>query len=304
MKKRGSGFTLVEILVVLAIIAILAALLFPAFNRAKENARQTTCQSNLQQIYFAVKQYYSDERRYPDSLLDLMGEGVKYEYNATTPGTIGLDATSATSPQPPIPDKGTGLYKGGQDTLVCPDDEDTELPHSSYGALTKLNQPTPNPITVDMNAGRYVWNYWGYRPDGFAYSTALDAQANNQLTTGTVPYPLLVNVNSAYNARVGNTFLIPGQPENVVKYSMSNRFAPASTIITHCVFHRLPTANNINSPGELYTTGADVDGSNARDIVLRLDGTAKAVDVSKWYDPAVVTVPPDVTKNVWQNQTP
>jgi prepilin-type N-terminal cleavage/methylation domain-containing protein len=88
MKKRNSGFTLVEILVVLAIIAILAALLFPAFAKAKENARQTTCQTNLQQISLAVKMYYQDERRYPDSLLDLMGEGTKYNYNGTT-ATIG-----------------------------------------------------------------------------------------------------------------------------------------------------------------------------------------------------------------------
>ena len=279
MKKRGSGFTLVEILVVLAIIAILAALLFPAFNRAKENARQTTCQSNLQQVYFAVRQYYQDERRYPDSLLDLMGEGVKYEYNATTPGTIGLDATSTSQPQPSIPDKGTVLYKGGQDTLLCPDDEDTELPHSSYGALTKLSQPTPATITVDLNAGRYVWNYWGYRPNGFAHSLQSEAEAA-ALTSPNI----LVTPNSAFSR---NT--------NPVKYSMSNRFAPTSTIITHCVFHRLPTANNINSPGELYTTGPDVDGANARDIVLRLDGTIKPVDVSQWNDPA---------KNVWQNQTP
>ncbi|MBW3635378.1 MAG: prepilin-type N-terminal cleavage/methylation domain-containing protein [Armatimonadetes bacterium] len=291
MKKRGSGFTLVEILVVLAIIAILAALLFPAFNRAKENARQTTCQSNLQQIYFAVKQYYNDERRYPDSLLDLMGEGVKYEYNTTTPGTIGAAAVDIAGPPAysagsPIPDKGTGIYKGGQDTLMCPNDEDTELPHSSYGALTKLTTATPDPIPADQNAGRYVWNYWGYRPDGFAYSLQSEAEAAaltspNILVTPTAPFNRITNP---------------------IKYSMANRFAPTSTIITHCVFHRLQTANNINSPGELYTTGTDVDGSNARDIVLRLDGSAKPVDVSKWYDPAIT--PPDFSKNVWQNQTP
>jgi hypothetical protein len=217
-----------------------------------------------------------------------MGEGFKYEYNATTPGTIGLDATSTTSPQPSIPDRGTGIYKGGQDTLMCLNDEDTELPHSSYGALTKLNQPTPAAITVDMNAGRYVWNYWGYRPDGFAYSLQTEVQA----ATATLPNNNLVTPTAPFN-----------RITNPVKYSMSNRFAPTSTIITHCAFHRLQTANNINSPGELYTTGPDIDGANARDIVLRLDGTAKPVDVSKW-NPQPPAIPPAPSKSFWQNQTP
>ncbi len=84
MNKRRSAFTLVEILVVLAIIAILAALLFPAFGRAREGARQTTCVSNLNQIYFAVQQYRKDEGRYPDTLVDILAEGTKVASPTTT----------------------------------------------------------------------------------------------------------------------------------------------------------------------------------------------------------------------------
>jgi prepilin-type N-terminal cleavage/methylation domain-containing protein/prepilin-type processing-associated H-X9-DG protein len=54
------GFTLIELLVVIAIIAILAAILFPVFARAREKARQASCQSNLKQICLAMKQYSSD----------------------------------------------------------------------------------------------------------------------------------------------------------------------------------------------------------------------------------------------------
>ncbi len=54
------GFTLIEILVVLAIISILAAILFPAFGRARENARRTSCASNLKQIGIAAVQYTQD----------------------------------------------------------------------------------------------------------------------------------------------------------------------------------------------------------------------------------------------------
>lgn len=54
------GFTLIELLVVIAIIAILAAILFPVFARAREKARQASCQSNLKQISLAFMMYVQD----------------------------------------------------------------------------------------------------------------------------------------------------------------------------------------------------------------------------------------------------
>src|SRR4028119_569869 len=56
----SSGFTLIELLIVIAVIAILAALLFPVFARARENARKSSCQSNLKQIGLGLIQYAQD----------------------------------------------------------------------------------------------------------------------------------------------------------------------------------------------------------------------------------------------------
>jgi prepilin-type N-terminal cleavage/methylation domain-containing protein/prepilin-type processing-associated H-X9-DG protein len=54
------GFTLVEILIVLTIIGVLAALLLPVFARTRDAARTATCSSNLKQIYTATQLYLQD----------------------------------------------------------------------------------------------------------------------------------------------------------------------------------------------------------------------------------------------------
>jgi prepilin-type N-terminal cleavage/methylation domain-containing protein/prepilin-type processing-associated H-X9-DG protein len=65
-QHRARGFTLIELLVVIAIIAILAAILFPVFARARENARRTSCASNLKQMGLAYAQYTQDyDEKFP-----------------------------------------------------------------------------------------------------------------------------------------------------------------------------------------------------------------------------------------------
>ncbi|NUQ01903.1 MAG: DUF1559 domain-containing protein [Armatimonadetes bacterium] len=59
-RRRLGGFTLIELLVVIAIIAILAAILFPVFAKAREKARQSSCQSNQKQLALGVLQYTQD----------------------------------------------------------------------------------------------------------------------------------------------------------------------------------------------------------------------------------------------------
>ena len=58
--RHSSGFTLIELLCIIAIISLLAAVLYPAFSRARENARRSSCQSNLRQIALGTMQYAQD----------------------------------------------------------------------------------------------------------------------------------------------------------------------------------------------------------------------------------------------------
>lgn len=63
--KQKAGFTLIEVLVVVAIIALLVAILLPSLARAREQARGLVCKSNQKQITYGMVLYHTEHKRLP-----------------------------------------------------------------------------------------------------------------------------------------------------------------------------------------------------------------------------------------------
>jgi prepilin-type N-terminal cleavage/methylation domain-containing protein len=118
-RTRVEGFTLVEIMIVCAIIGLLAAIAIPSWVRARERSQTNTCINNLRQIDGAVQQWAIENKKALDASVvagDILGDGtaaypsyLKSSVICPSGGTTFLDSYAVTT----VADKPTCVSTGG-----------------------------------------------------------------------------------------------------------------------------------------------------------------------------------------------
>ena len=243
------GFTLIEMLVVIGIIVVLVAILFPVFATVREQSRQTACIGNLNQLAIALKQYRADHGRYPF---------MPYYNPAVQRYQGGFSAL--------YPD-----YVDDTSLLICPSDrnidgiekEAAQRVYCSYnGAVTSVD--TGDETTWAFDEGNFThiqtgasisdaptrsYNYFGYE------------------NSGVDPYNMVEGDDGYYPYASGAPSWLTSAGLKYDHYPrLMNRNAPDTTVVTHCTHHR-----------SFYDKNTE-----QIDIVLRLSGRSEKVNRVAW----------------------
>jgi len=248
---RRRGFTLVEMLVVIAIIVVLMAILFPVFNTVRRKQRETRCISNLHQLVMSLRQYKADHGRFPSA---------------------------------PFYDVTAGRYRGGfsdlypdyidsTDILLCPDDlvgkrlgaQASQAVYSSYNGLAP---DAPANWTIQ----EVYYNYNGYRYT----TTANPTSPVTGVGIDNAGDPLYADYLAVLNREYGPI----GKRPNRDAPRLVNRGAPDNTIVSHCIHHR-GTGSPSDQREFLARLGGDVD-RNAKRSWMEEDPDGGGPKISPW----------------------
>lgn len=185
--RNNSAFTLLECLVVIAVLCFLAAIMLPVVNRSREAANRATCQGNLREIGLALRQYAEDHnQRLPARLMGKdSGQGETNSWRRVI-----------------------GPYLEDTSVFSCPSNEfasiialDNFAPRSYVcnGNHTNIGGTAPMALnTFDVAEGKTLFRI--ARPE----ETILVAEGNTQYSEATVGFAPPVFANDMFQGHLGN----------------------------------------------------------------------------------------------------
>ena len=270
-RRKQGGFSLLEMLTVITIIGILAAIIFPIVGSVKRKAKQTQCIANMHQIFVAVKQFQLDEHRYPDFLAGPVqwvdGDGNFVPYNtglAMVPlgknsGMVNGELVSLFPEYIDDPNafKCPMSHRNMEGKDYLPDDPAHTMPDPMFVPLG--NGSTPN-----RNGKRGIGARTDKSEPFFLY---LYSSYDCEWPLGTP--------SAGGEAHYCPTWLDMNNPTSMddpdVERQLRWKAPPTDTVITWCSYHR-----DVDSDG--------VVDQGSKDLVLFLDGRVRIMPSSYTVD--------------------
>jgi len=249
MERRQHGFTLVEMLVVIAIIGTLMALLIPAVQAARESARRAQCSNNQKQLALAVIAYGEAQKKYPGfaQYVGPPGKKVVASWAAMTFPFIERNEL-------------WDLYDKGTDGLVG----NTQVEEMLVDNVTCPSSP---PMITDEPPLAYVGN-GGYATDD-ATTTSYYNPANGVFFDHVTPVDegdkkLRVNISPDYitsHDGLSSTLLISENIDTTTWLGLSDGLARRKAGTTFCWFNATAAEQEIS---RINGTNGSVDMAHAR----------------------------------------
>lgn len=244
--RVGWGFTLVELLVVIGIIAVLIAIITPVYNTAKVRQKEGVCRGNLQQLGIALKAYAADHHAYPPPPYY---DGTRY-----------YGGLSSLYPDY-ITDKALFLCPADQATKRSADTAKEKV-YCSYNGMIDYNT-----WQFELNAASRplrLYNYFGYTPDGDGNSEGYDLFNGADYPSPTNGYAL-----PGWLAAEGLTWRFYPR--------LMNRHAPGNTIVAHCPHHREYYGDVLREMDPVLHLSGNVDK-----VLVSKMSAADATGVAPW----------------------
>jgi prepilin-type N-terminal cleavage/methylation domain-containing protein len=237
LRTRREGFTLIEMLVVIGIIAVLAAIILPVYMAAQEKARQGNCLSNMHAIANAIKIAYQDEKSYP---VEPYVDGQGYWQGGV----------SALYPD----------YLTAAKSLACPDDQSVTYSDTNPGSHNPAAWKYSSYNYFDANNDG-TWDALTFNRWGLGEADDPDGDGMGNAGTVNVPEGLPSGVSGGWNQGLTAAWAQYATIRTKAKWpGLANNTAPDNTIICVCRHHE-GFGNGVKRP----------------EIVVRVGGNAGAV---------------------------